>query len=245
MTRPEGSLGRDSSAPRTDEEQVARAVRIEDSGGGETGRPLFVGVAGGSGSGKTTVVERIIAGLEPHPVTLIHHDSYYRDYSQLSEEERSLLNFDHPDSLETELLLEHLDLLRERQTVQVPVYDFTTHTRTAATSPAAPTPVVIVDGILVLSDPDIRARLDIRVYLDTDSDIRFIRRLTRDIDQRGRTLESVVRQYTETVRPMHLEFVEPSKRYADVIVPVGGENAVAIDMLVTKLREVVGRRSGV
>jgi uridine kinase len=243
MTPSEGSREPGSSAPRTSEARVVRPVRISDSDDGIAGRPLFVGVAGGSGSGKTTVVDRIIAGLEPHAVTLIHHDSYYRDYSQLSAEERSQLNFDHPDSLETELLLDHLDLLRLGQTVQVPVYDFTTHTRTPRTTPADPTPVVIVDGILVLADREIRARLDIKVYLDTDPDIRFIRRLTRDMDQRGRTLESVVRQYTETVRPMHLEFVEPSKRYADVIVPVGGENVVAIDMLVTKLREVLGRPS--
>lgn len=203
-------------------------------------RPLFVGVAGGSGSGKTTVVERIMQGLAPHPVTLIHHDAYYRDYSELTLEERARINFDHPDALETELLVEHLDALREGKAVEVPVYDFTTHARTERTRPAAPTPVVVVDGILVLAERPIRERLDIRIFVDTDADIRFIRRLQRDIEHRGRTVESVVEQYRETVRPMHLEFVEPSKRYADVIVPVGGENEVAIDMVVTKLREVLG-----
>lgn len=213
---------------------------VGGDGGPGRERPLFAGVAGGSGSGKSTVVERIMQGLAPHPVTLIHHDSYYRDYSELTLEERAEINFDHPDALETELLVEHLDELREGSTVEVPIYDFTTHSRTAKTRPAAPTPVVIVDGILVLAERAIRERLDIRIFVDTDADIRFIRRLGRDIEHRGRTLESVVRQYTTTVRPMHLEFVEPSKRYADVIVPVGGENEVAIDMVVTKLREVLG-----
>ncbi len=207
-------------------------------------RSLFVGVAGGSGSGKTTVVERIMQGLAPHPVSLIHHDSYYRDYSELTLEERSRINFDHPDALETELLVRHMDDLREGRTVEVPVYDFTTHERTERTRPAAPTPVVIVDGILVLAERAIRERLDIRIFVDTDPDIRFIRRLQRDIEHRGRTLESVIEQYRGTVRPMHLEFVEPSKRYADVIVPVGGSNEVAIDMVVSKLREVLGSRSG-
>lgn len=221
------------------------ANRDGDEGG--TGRaagerPYFVGVAGGSGSGKTTVVERIVQGLEPRPVTLIHHDAYYRDFSACTLEERGRINFDHPDALETELLIDHLDRLRHGREVEVPVYDFTTHARTGRTWSAAPTPVVIVDGILVLAEREIRRRLDLRVFVDTDPDIRFIRRLARDLESRGRTLESVIRQYTETVRPMHLEFVEPSKRYADLIVPVGGENEVAIDMLVTKLRQILGPR---
>jgi len=205
------------------------------------GGPLFVGVAGGSGSGKTTVVERIMSGLAPHPVTLIHHDSYYFDYGHLTMEERAHVNFDHPASLETGLLVDHLDALAEGNTVELPLYDFKTHTRDAESQTATPTPVVIVDGILVLADREIRRRLDIKIYVDTDADIRFIRRLERDMQQRGRSLESVVRQYTKTVRPMHLDFVEPSRRYADVIVPVGGENHVAIDMVVTKLREVLDR----
>ncbi len=204
-----------------------------------TGKVLFVGVAGGSGSGKTTVVERIMSGLAPHAVTLIHHDSYYFDYGHLSLEERAQVNFDHPASLETTLLVEHLDGLARGETVELPLYDFKTHTRSEESQTAMPTPVVIVDGILVLADREIRSRLDIKIFVDTDADIRFIRRLERDIQQRGRSLESVVKQYTKTVRPMHLDFVEPSKRYADVIVPVGGENDVAIDMVVTKLREVL------
>ena len=207
-------------------------------------RPVFVGVAGGSGSGKTTVVERIVAGLAPHRVTIIHHDAYYRDYGHLSLEERAAINFDHPDSLETSRLVQHLDDLATGRPVALPLYDFTTHTRREETRPAAPTPVIIVDGILVLADRDIRERLDIKIFVDTDADVRFIRRLGRDMEDRGRTLESVVSQYRRTVRPMHLEFVEPSKRYADVIVPVGGTNEVAIDMLVTKLKEVLSPLTG-
>lgn len=207
--------------------------------GPKRGQPLFLGVAGGSGSGKSTIVERIVAGLAPHPVTLIRHDAYYRDSSELSAEERGQLNFDHPDSLETDLLLSHLDRLRDGESVEIPIYDFTTHSRTERTRTAAPTPVVIIDGILVLAHQGIRDRLDIKIFVDTDADIRFIRRLGRDLEERGRTLESVVRQYAATVRPMHLEFVEPSKRHADVIVPVGAENHVAIDMVVTKLRGVL------
>lgn len=223
--------------PRSGADQVAEAVeaRVPDRGT----RPLFVGVAGGSGSGKSTVVERIMGGLAPNPVTLIHHDAYYFDYGHLTLEKRASINFDHPNSLETSLLIEHLDALARREPVALPLYDFKTHTRTDRTQPAAPTPVVILDGILVLADRDIRERLDIKIFVDTDADVRFIRRLGRDMEHRGRTLESVVRQYERTVRPMHLEFVEPSKRYADIIVPVGGANEVAIDMLVTKLREVV------
>ena len=207
-----------------------------------SGTPLFVGVAGGSGSGKTTVVERIMSGLAPHPVTLIHHDAYYFDYGHLTMEERAEVNFDHPASLETDLLVEHLDRLARGEAVELPLYDFKTHTREPETQKARATPVIIVDGILVLADREIRRRLDIKIFVDADSDIRFIRRLERDIERRGRTLESVVKQYMSTVRPMHLEFVEPSKRYADVIVPVGGENEVAVDMVVTKLREVLGAR---
>ncbi len=223
------------SPPRASEDRLARA--IDDRASGAV--PLFVGVAGGSGSGKTTVVERLMSGLAPRLVTLIHHDAYYFDYGQMDVEERAAVNFDHPASLETTLLIEHLDSLSKGETAELPLYDFKTHTRTAETETAMPTPVVIVDGILVLADREIRRRLDIKIFVDTDPDIRFIRRLRRDMQTRGRTLESVVRQYEKTVRPMHLEFVEPSKRYADVIVPVGGENDVAIDMVVTKLREVL------
>ncbi len=199
-------------------------------------RPLILGVAGGSGSGKTTVVSQIIRAMEPVPVSLLHHDSYYRDHSDLSDQDRGRLNYDHPDVLETPLLAGHLRELLAGQAVEEPVYDFTTHSRTDETRRIEPNPVVIVDGILILAEPDLRELMDIRVYVETDSDLRFIRRLLRDTQERGRSVESVIRQYQETVRPMHLEFVEPSRRHADVIVPFGRENRVAISMLVAHLR---------
>lgn len=200
-------------------------------------RPVIVGVAGGTGSGKTTVVRRLVRGVEePTSVTVLHHDSYYRDFSHLPPEERDRLNFDHPDALETPLLVRHLETLLQREPVQVPVYDFTTHTRGEETRRAEPGDVVVVDGILVLAEPALRRLLNIKVYVDTDADIRFIRRLRRDLQERGRSVESVIRQYEATVRPMHLEFVEPSKRYADVIIPEGGYNPVAVDMLLATLQ---------
>lgn len=198
--------------------------------------PLMVGVAGGSGSGKTTVVRELVRGVQPVPVSILHHDSYYRDFGDLSEEERLRINFDHPDSLETSLLIGHLKELMAERTVQVPVYDFVNHARLDETREVKPTRVVILDGLLILADAELRSLLDIKVYVDTDADVRFIRRMQRDMQERERSLESVVRQYQGTVRPMHLEFVEPSKRYADVIVPQGGHNRVAVDMLVAKLR---------
>ena len=207
-------------------------------------RPLILGVAGGSGSGKTTVVSQIIQAMEPVPVSLLHHDSYYRDHPDLSDEERARLNYDHPDVLETPLLAEHLRELLAGRAVEEPVYDFTTHSRTDETRRIEPNPVVIVDGILILAEPELRELMDIRVYVETDSDLRFIRRLLRDTQERGRSVDSVIRQYQETVRPMHLEFVEPSRRHADVIVPFGRENRVAISMLVARLRAEVLEDSG-
>jgi len=199
-------------------------------------RPLILGVAGGSGSGKTTVVSQIIRAMEPVPVSLLHHDSYYRDHPDLSDQERARLNYDHPEVLETPLLADHLRELLAGQAVEEPVYDFTTHSRTDETRRIEPNPVVIVDGILILAEPELRELMDIRVFVETDSDLRFIRRLLRDTQERGRSVDSVIRQYQETVRPMHLEFVEPSRRHADVIVPFGRENRVAISMLVARLR---------
>jgi uridine kinase len=207
--------------------------------GGVLMRPIILGVAGGSGSGKTTVVRAIIAALGGGHAAVVHHDSYYRDTSHLSLDERQAINYDHPDSLETELLVEHLKELRAGRTVGVPVYDFSEHTRLAQREHLQPQKVIIVDGLLILWDPQLRALMDIKVYVDTDADLRFIRRLERDIVERGRSAESVIRQYLATVRPMHLEFVEPSKRYADMILPEGGHNRVAIDMLVTKVRAVL------
>ena len=199
-------------------------------------RPLILGVAGGSGSGKTTVVSQIVRAMEPVPVSLLHHDSYYRDHPDLSAEERARLNHDHPDVLETELLARHLRELLAGGRVEEPVYDFTTHRRTDETRRIEPNPVVIVDGILILAEPELRDLMDIKVFVETDPDLRFIRRLVRDTQERDRSVESVIRQYQETVRPMHLEFVEPSRRHADVIVPFGRENRVAIGMLVARLR---------
>ncbi len=200
-------------------------------------RPVIIGVAGGSGSGKTTVVREIVSRLGPDDVALIQHDSYYRDRSELSPTGRAKVNYDHPDSLETSLLVKDVRSLRDGHTVNVPVYDFSTHTRTAKVVPLVPRKVVIVEGILVLANPDLRAQMAMRVFVDTDPDIRMIRRLRRDMKERGRTLDSVVTQYLESVRPMHLEFVEPSKRHAHIIIPEGGENFVAVEMLVARIHD--------
>jgi uridine kinase len=198
-------------------------------------KPVIIGVAGGTGSGKTTVVREIVRRLGPEDVAVVQHDSYYRDRSGIPPAERAGINYDHPDALETSLLVQHLRTLIEGRAVGVPVYDFSTHTRTTEVVPLTPHKVVIVEGILVLAEPDLRAQMAMRVFVDTDADIRMIRRLRRDIRDRGRTLESVVEQYLESVRPMHREFVEPSKRHAHIIIPEGGENEVAVDMLVARI----------
>jgi uridine kinase len=187
---------------------------------GET-RPLFIAIAGGSGSGKTTIARSVVDLVGRDKVIYLQQDAYYRDQSDLSFEERLKINYDHPDALELDLLTEHLDALRDGQTIERPVYDFETHTRTAETYSLVPEPAVVVEGILVLADPELRKRFDVRVYIDTEADIRLIRRLQRDIVERGRSLESVLDQYQRTVRPMHYQFVEPSKRYADIIIPEG------------------------
>lgn len=201
--------------------------------------PVVVGVAGGTGSGKTTVVNEILNGLETEEVLVIQHDSYYKDRSHLPEEQRGNINYDHPDALDTPLLIAHLQQLVAGQHVEIPNYDFATHTRKAVRQKIGPCKVIVVEGILILADPNLRKLFDIKVFVDTDADIRFIRRMERDIAERARTRESVVNQYLATVRAMHLEFVEPSKRYADVIVPEGGYNLVAVDMLITKIRSVL------
>lgn len=197
---------------------------------------VVIGVAGGSGSGKTTVVRRIVESLGNGQVTVLEHDRYYRDRSDLRLEERATLNYDHPDSLETDLMVRHVERLRAGQAVEVPVYDFTRYARVATTDLVQPRRAVIVEGILIFTDAALRNLIDVKVFVDADDDIRFIRRLRRDVAERGRTMESVVDQYLATVKPMHLDFVEPSKRYADVIVPQGGHNTVAIDMLLTLIR---------
>ena len=202
-----------------------------------TGRPLVLGVAGGSGAGKSTVVRRVIERMPGISVRLLHHDSYYRGFPDLTVEERALINYDHPDSLETPLLVEHLEALIRGEPVDVPKYDFSRHRRMDSVRRVEPAPVIIVDGILVLAEPELRELMDIRVYVETDPDMRFIRRLLRDTNERDRTVQSVVEQYRGSVRPMHLEFVEPSRRHAHVIVPFGGENEVAVRMLVARLTE--------
>ena len=198
--------------------------------------PLVIGVAGGSGSGKTTVVRRIVESLGDNEVIVLEHDRYYRDRNDLRFEERAALNYDHPDALETDLLVRHLHELRAGRAVEVPVYDFARYARQPASQTVTPRNAIIIEGILIYTDADLRRLMDIKVFVDTDDDTRFIRRLQRDISERGRTVQSVIDQYLGTVKPMHLEFVEPSKRYADIIVPQGGHNAVAIDMLLTLIR---------
>jgi len=202
---------------------------------------FVIGVGGGSGSGKTTVVRRIVDSLGPEQVTLLQHDRYYRDRNDLRLEERAALNYDHPNSLETDLLVRHVQDLKKGKPVDVPAYDFTRHARLSETETFQPRRALIVEGILVLTDAALRDLMDIKVFVDTDSDTRFIRRLQRDVAERGRTMESVIDQYQGTVKPMHLEFVEPSKRYADVIIPLGGHNTVAVDLLLTMLRSVVAQ----
>ena len=199
-------------------------------------KPIVIGVAGGTGSGKTTVAEKILHRVGAEHVAYIPHDAYYRELGHLPPEERARVNFDHPDSLETSLLIEHLRALREGQAVEIPIYDFTKHMRTKETRRVEPAPVILVEGILIFVEPELRAALDVKLYVDTDADVRFIRRLRRDIQERGRSVESVCEQYLSTVRPMHQEFVEPSKRYADVIIPEGGFNEVAIEMVAARLR---------
>lgn len=189
-------------------------------------RPMVIGVAGGSGSGKTTIAHAVVDSVGSDLVSLIQQDAYYRDSAHLDFEERVQINYDHPDSLETELLIHHITELRSGSAVEVPVYDFSIHTRTADTVHVEAEAVVMVEGILVLAEPELRKLMDLRIYVDTDSDLRFIRRLQRDIEERGRTVGSVTEQYLGTVRPMHLQFVEPSKRYADIIVPDGYNHSV-------------------
>lgn len=198
-------------------------------------KPLIIGVAGGTGSGKTTAVCKIMEALGSRDVVVIQHDSYYRDRSHLSPEERACINYDHPDALETDLFADHLELLISGKPAEIPVYDFVTHTRRPETVQVKPASVIVVEGILILADMRLRSLMDIKIFVDTDDDERFIRRMERDVRERGRSYESVVEQYLNTVKPMHIEFVEPSKRFADIIIPEGGHNSVAIDLVVTKL----------
>jgi len=199
--------------------------------------PVIIGVAGGTGSGKTTVANAILKHVGDGRMSVLFHDAYYRDFVDLPKDVLDRKNFDHPDSLETELLIRHVKALKQGMVVEAPIYDFRIHRRAPQTRRVEPTRVVLVEGILIFAEPELRRLFDVKIFVDTDADIRLIRRIRRDIAERGRTLESVVEQYQATVRPMHLEFVEPSKRYADLIVPEGGENAVAMEFLFARLEQ--------
>jgi uridine kinase len=202
-------------------------------------KPLTIGVAGGTGSGKTTVAMQLLQQVGSRHIAHLSHDAYYREFEYLTPEERVAVNFDHPDSLDTDLLIEHVLTLQRREPVEVPVYDFTHYHRKPETISVGPQPIILVEGILIFVERELRRLMDIKIFIDTDADIRFIRRMTRDMAERGRSLESVVQQYLETVRPMHLKFVEPSKRHADIIIPQGGYNQVAIDLVTDRIRSML------
>ncbi len=198
-------------------------------------RPITIGVAGGSGAGKSTVARVILQRIGADNIAYLPHDSYYRDLRDLPVDQRVQINFDHPDSLDTELFMEHIKQLKRGEPINVPIYDFSTHSRTADVRVVQPQRIVLVEGILIFTDPRLRDLFDVRIFVETDDDVRFIRRLQRDIKERGRTIDSVVNQWMQTVRPMHLEFVEPSKRYAHVIIPEGGLNEVAMEMVIARI----------
>jgi uridine kinase len=200
---------------------------------------LVIGICGGTGSGKTTITERIISALSPESVLVLQQDHYYKNFPHFSLEERARQNFDHPDAFDNSLFIEHARLLGEGRPIDRPVYDFTKHERAAQTVCMNPSPALILEGILIFENKALRELMDIKIFVDTDADLRFIRRLIRDIRERGRTVDSVVSQYLATVRPMHNEFVEPSKRHADVIIPEGGHNEVGIDLVIQKIRSLV------
>jgi len=198
--------------------------------------PVIIGVAGGTGSGKTTVAHEVLKRAGAGQISFIQHDAYYKDLGDLPLAQRAMMNFDHPDALDNGLLIAHLKALKIGQAVEIPVYDFTTHTRTGETRRVGPDRIILVEGILIFADQALRELLDVKIFVDTEADIRFIRRLQRDLAERGRTMESVIHQYLSTVRPMHEEFVERSKRYADVIIPEGGFNEVAIEMIAARIK---------
>ncbi len=201
--------------------------------------PVTIAVAGGTGSGKTTVSNALLKRVGTHNIAYLPHDTYYKDLGHIPVGPHNLRNFDHPEALDTPLLIEHVRQLQQWLPVDIPVYDFTRHERTGQTHRVHPQPIILVEGILILAESELRELCDVKIFVDTDADVRFIRRLKRDIAERGRTLDSVIAQYLETVRPMHLEFVEPSKRYADVIIPEGGFNTVAIDMVADRIRNML------
>ena len=201
--------------------------------------PILIGISGGTGSGKSTVTKEIFKEIEKDSITIIEQDSYYKEQSHLSFEERVKTNYDHPDAFDNELLKSHLTDLLNGKAIEKPIYDFEKHNRKSETIAVEPKDIIILEGILILYEKEIRDLLDIKIFVDTDSDVRVIRRILRDIKDRGRTLDSVILQYMSTVRPAHLQFIEPTKRYADIIIPEGGYNKVAIDLIVTKINEII------
>jgi uridine kinase len=206
-------------------------------------RPVTIAVAGGTGSGKTTVSNAILERVGSHNIAYIPHDAYYKELGHLTPEERARVNFDHPDSLDTALMIEHIQALQNWQPVEIPIYDFTIDRRKPETQHVDPQPIILIEGILIFAEKALRELFDVKIFVDTDADLRFIRRLRRDIAERGRTAESVIDQYLGTVRPMHLQFVEPSKRHADVIIPQGGFNLVAIDMVADRIRSMLRQQA--
>jgi len=201
--------------------------------------PIVIGIAGGTGSGKTTVAHVVLEQVGEQKIAFLAHDAYYKDLKDIPLSQRAKINFDHPNSLDTELMIRHIESLKNWHKIPLPIYDFKTHTRTEQSIPIEPQAVIIVEGILIFAEPELRKLFDVKIFVDTDPDIRFIRRLERDISERGRTTQTVIHQYMDTVRPMHLKFVEPSKRYADVIIPEGGYNTVALDMVVARIESLL------
>jgi len=206
-------------------------------------KPVVIGVTGGSGSGKTSVTKAIYESLKDHSILVLEQDYYYKDQSDLPFEERLKTNYDHPLAFDNDLLIEHIKMLLRYEVIEKPVYDYSIHTRSDKVIPVEPKDVIILEGILVLEDERLRDLMDIKLYVDTDPDLRIIRRLTRDISERGRTFDSVIDQYLNVVRPMHNQFIEPTKRYADIIIPEGGHNHVAVDLMVTKIQTILELKS--
>lgn len=200
--------------------------------------PIIIGIAGGTGSGKTCVTKAIQQGVADH-ITVIAQDAYYRDFSDLSFEQRIEINYDHPNSIDMDLLIEHLKSLKNSVPIEQPIYDFKTHSRLDETTKVLPNSIIVIEGILIFGSEKLRKLMDIKIFVDTDSDVRILRRIERDIAERGRTLESIIQRYRSMVRPMHIRFVEPTKSFADVIVPEGGHNKIAIDMIISRLKQIL------
>lgn len=198
---------------------------------------ILIGIAGGTGSGKTTLADKLIDNFGSHEVSILRHDNYYKRHDEMTYEERSLLNYDHPDAFDTELLYEHIKMLKAGQAIEMPVYDYTVHNRSDEVVVVNPAPVIVLEGILIFAEPSLCELMDIKVFVDTDADVRILRRILRDVKERERSLDSVISQYLTTVKPMHEQFVEPSKRRADIIIPEGGKNIVALQMLIERVKK--------